>query len=265
MKYPEFIIKTNDFLNNIHVSLYDILLGVGIVVLMEYAIRALEKKNGYSRKATNKILLFMAVGLGIAYISALFSDALFHYFQSGVFKLQTITYIGGFTGGIVAFSILVYGFYPEEKKNILKILNIIIPGIVLAHALGRIGCFTAGCCYGRPTESFLGVYFPPGTNAFADGIRVKIHPTQLYEALFLFGLFFVLEYTPKINKHKFASYLVGYGVFRFFLEMFLRGDERGLLCNIPPSLLLSAMFIVVGIVIFIGTAVKNKTARSMRQ
>ncbi|MDD4077175.1 MAG: prolipoprotein diacylglyceryl transferase [Bacilli bacterium] len=259
MKYPDFIVKINDFLDKINLNLYTVLLGIGIIVLIEYVIYAFEKKNGYSRVATNKFLLFIAISLVAAYFSALFFDAVFHYFQTGIFKFETITYIGGFIGGIVVFVILVYCFYREERKNIVKILNIIIPGVVLAHACGRLGCFTAGCCYGRPTNSIFGIYFPAGTNAYIDGLRVPVHPTQLYEVFFLIVFFFVLVYVPKVKDYKFSSYLIGYGIFRFILEKYFRGDRRGLLFNLPPSLILSIVMVAGGIGILIFTLYQQKT------
>jgi len=259
MKYPEFIIKINELLSKIGLDLYLIMLGIGIIALIEYTIYGLEKKEGYSRAATNKLLVFIVISLAAAYFFSLLFDAVFHYFESGVFKFETITYIGGFIGGIVIFVILIYWFYREERRNIISILNIIIPGVVLAHAFGRIGCFTAGCCYGRPTDSIFGIYFPAGTNAYIDGIRVPVHPTQLYEAFFLFAFFFALIFIPKVKDYKFSVYLIGYGIFRFILETFFRGDKRGLLFGLPPSQILSFFMVIVGLVLLFHINSKQKT------
>src|SRR5690606_1563789 len=115
-----------------------------------------------------------------------------------------ITFIAGFLGGLTTFVLLVYFVMKEERLNIYSILNLIIPGVILAHGIGRLGCFSVGCCYGLPTDSIFGVYFPAGTNPYIDGIREKIHPTQLYEAFFLFGLFFLLKL--KIFKNHEVSF-----------------------------------------------------------
>jgi len=262
MKYPDFVVNINEWLGKIGLDLYGVLLGVGIIVLVEYAIYAFEKKERYPRAATNKFLIFIALSLAFALLSALLFDAVFHYFQTGVFAFGPITYIGGFIGGVAVFAVLIYFFYPDERKNILQLLNIIIPGVVLAHAFGRLGCFTAGCCYGRETDGVFGVLFPPGTNPYADGIRVPIHPTQLYEAFFLFAFFFVLVYVPKVKKHKFASYLIGYGVFRFVMEKFFRDDPRGLLFGFPPSLVLSFLMVLTGIAILFYTLFFKKKRAS---
>ncbi|HHZ18200.1 MAG TPA: hypothetical protein GX390_02815 [Acholeplasmataceae bacterium] len=258
MKYPDFIIKIDEILAKVGLNLYVVMIAIGIIVLVEYAIFVLEKQGGYSRAATNKLLIFIALALASAYVFAALFDAVFHYFQTGIFEFGPITFIGGLIGGVAMFVLLVSIFYREERKNILKLLNLLIPGVVLAHAFGRIGCFTAGCCYGKPTESVFGILFPPGTNPYADGILIPIHPTQLYEAFFLFALFFVLAFVPKVKEHKFAAYLIGYGIFRFFMEKFLRDDPRGLLFGLPPSLLLSALLTTTGIGILVYTFIYSK-------
>ena len=138
-------------------------------------------------------MVLFGISLLITYLFAWFFDSLFHYFVSGSFDGEGITYIAGFLGGAISFSILVYFLMKEERKNLIHIFNLIIPGVILAHAIGRIGCFSVGCCYGIKTDSIFGFYFPEGTNAYIDGIRTKIHPTQLYESIFLFSLFFLLK------------------------------------------------------------------------
>ncbi len=93
MKYPDFVVNINEWLGKIGLDLYGVLLGVGIIVLVEYAIYAFEKKERYPRAATNKFLIFIALSLAFALLSALLFDAVFHYFQTGVFAFGPITYI----------------------------------------------------------------------------------------------------------------------------------------------------------------------------
>ncbi|MDD3999442.1 MAG: prolipoprotein diacylglyceryl transferase [Bacilli bacterium] len=244
--YPEFFVSVNEFLEKIGFSTYSIFLGIGIVSLLLYIIYILEKKNNYSRERTNKILLFLVIGLGIAYLGAWFFDSLFHYIQSGVFE-GGMTFISGMLMGVGAFSLLNYLFNPQERGNILKLLNLIIPGVIIAHAFGRMGCFSVGCCYGRETDSVFGVLFPKGTQAYADGVRSPVHPTQLYEAVFLFLLFIGIRKIPWIKARQFPMYLILYGVYRAFMEIFIRGDDRGMLFNLPPSFVLSIFMISLGI------------------
>ncbi|HHZ12165.1 MAG TPA: hypothetical protein GYA05_05580 [Acholeplasmataceae bacterium] len=241
----EVIVQVDEWLGRFGLSTYTLFIACGLVLMFVYLIRVLEKKNRYSRERTNRILLWILISLAAAYLFAWFFDSLFHYFETGVFE-GGMTFISGMLGGVACFSLFTYLFNLEERGNILNLLNIIIPGVILAHAFGRIGCFSVGCCYGKETVSFLGVYFPEGTVAYSEGVRTPVHPTQLYEAFFLFALFFGIRKIPCIREKAFPFYLIIYGVFRGILEMFFRGDDRGLLFGLPPSLVLSVFLILLG-------------------
>lgn len=117
------------------------------------------------------------------------------------------TIVGGLLGGTIGV---------VASKRILGIHdrrgNQFAPGIALGMAIGRIGCFLAGCCYGMPTGSGWGV-------DFGDGILR--HPTQLYESFFCFGLFiYLLTVRSRINQPGmlFQRFLASYLTFRFFIE-----------------------------------------------
>jgi phosphatidylglycerol:prolipoprotein diacylglycerol transferase len=257
--YPQIFVDTNKLLDKINLSTFEIFLGIGIVLLLLLIIKILEKENHYSRERTNKLLILLGVSLAVAYGFAFFFDALFHYFDDGIFE-GGITFIAGMLGGVGCFMILIRIFMKEEKGNILNIMNLIIPAVPLAHGFGRLGCFSVGCCYGKPTDGIFGVLFPEGTNPYSDGIRERIHPTQLYEALFLFLLFIVLRKFPKIKNYRLSIYLMSYGVFRLILEAFFRGDSRGKLFGMDPSFLLSIIIIVAGVVILVKAIFNNKNS-----
>lgn len=108
--------------------------------------------------------------------------------------------------------------------------------VPLGHALGRLGCFAAGCCWGAPTDVSWGLRFPPqsvvalthGGPLDADGFTVALHPTQLYEALGLILLWAVLWFRrrggperPFVQTYRYA---LGYGLLRAGVEVF-RGDQ----------------------------------------
>ena len=103
--------------------------------------------------------------------------------------------------------------FVDASKFINDILIIAPACITLAHGLGRVGCFLAGCCYGKETTSILGVTFPKGSTAyFLYGPNHNVLPTQLFEAIFLFILFIILFF---MKKNQFITYLFSYGIFRF--------------------------------------------------
>ncbi len=138
-------------------------------------------------------------------------------------------------GGFVVYGGLVLGVLTPviylkyiKKTTALDKLDIAMPAISLGQAFGRIGCFLAGCCYGKPVPegAWYGITFPAGADAPSG---VPLYPTQLMSVagnLLLFG--FLLWYT---NREKFRGevvclYAFLYSVGRFLIE-FLRNDPRG--------------------------------------
>ncbi len=246
--------------------MYDIMTMIGIFVMLGYCARRYEKQEGFTRAQTNRLLVLIVVSLGFALVGSILFDAVFHSIAEGELTFGSITFIGGLIGGVVAFIILQKYFYKDDNKDLKKFLNTLITGVVIAHAFGRIGCFLAGCCYGVPTETFLGVIFPHGHahTAFPD---TKILPTQLFEAAFLFVLFFLLSKIKSFKNIELQVYLIGYGTFRFLIE-FLRGDDRGSLFGFvqteynlfpTPSQYLSVAMIVLGVVLFVKARKKLTT------
>ncbi len=115
----------------------------------------------------------------------------------------------------------------------------------LGHALGRVGCFFAGCCYGCETNLPIGVMYPE--NGIAP-TGVPLLPTQLMEACFLIILFAVLLDLSKKRARGFLSsiYLISYGAWRFIIEFFRR-DDRGSILSLSTSQFISIFLILIGI------------------
>lgn len=155
-----------------------------------------------------------------------------------------------FQGALPVGIAFIYFWAKKHKIGFLFLLDFSVPVLVLGHGIGRVGCFLNGCCYGGPTESFIGVRFPrfpaddtlsaTGSPAFVDHFRrgliehdallsLPIHPTQLYSFVGLVLISGVLLYLRK-NWRPFdgsilAAYLILYGLFRFLLE-FIRADHN---------------------------------------
>lgn len=124
------------------------------------------------------------------------------------------TIVGGLIGGTIAVMLIKKWMGITEKKG-----NIFAPAIALGIAIGRIGCFLRGCCYGTPTSLPWGV-------DFGDGILR--HPTQIYESLFALAMFFYLMKAKKNNPKPgilFEGFMMAYFIFRFFIE-FIRVENH---------------------------------------
>ena len=175
----------------------------------------------------------------MGFLSAILFQSIYDFIETGNFAIGGMTFIGGLIGGVAAFFVLFkFMVTPKEKPYLRECANYILISIVAAHFFGRIGCFLAGCCYGKITESFWGMNFPNGHR----------HPTQLYEAVLLLGIFLACF---KFKKQTIFIYPIAYGIGRFLIEFF-RGDDRGkLLVGISPSQFWSILMVVAGVVLII--------------
>jgi phosphatidylglycerol:prolipoprotein diacylglycerol transferase len=139
----------------------------------------------------------------------------------------------------------------KHHMPVLRTCDTFAPGIALGHAIGRIGCFAAGCCYGKPTHHWWGVTFTnPLAKAFSGTpLNIPIEPTQLFESAIEFVNFLFLLWLIRHKKFEgqvIGSYLFIYGVARYFIE-FLRDDpERG---SMFGGLMTGTQFISICLVI----------------
>jgi len=152
-------------------------------------------------------------------------------------------------------------YFKKIKIPVLGMLDIMAIVTCIVHGSGRIGCFMAGCCYGIPTDSFLGVIFTDPV-CQAEPLNTSLHPTQLYEAAFIFSLLIglsILKSKKKFDGQIFLIYLIAYAAGRGVLEL-LRGDiERGFLID---NILSNSQFIsllVISITIYFYIRLNRKS------
>ena len=158
---------------------------------------------------------------------------------------------GGLIGGVIG--ILVYCFW--FKLNVLSYFDLAVPSVALAQGFGRIGCFLAGCCYGKETTSAFSVTF---TNSAYAPNGVALIPTQLISSALDFIHFFILINFAKRWKKKEGQvsglYFICYSIGRFILEFF-RGDlERGSVGVLSTSQFISIFMLIFGLFLFFRPA-----------
>ena len=167
-----------------------------------------------------------------------------------------------FYGGLILACIVFFAWCALRREHPLALADLLCAVIPLGHAFGRVGCFFYGCCYGRDSNAWCAVTFPPGSPSwFEHGRRlVPVLPTQLFEAAALLALFALLL----VARRRFASwrgmvtglYMVGYGTMRFFME-YLRGDPRAAVGPLSISQTISTALVLTGVA-FIGIACHNR-------
>ena len=239
------------------IDLYLICFLVGVIVCLIFTIFAM-KKTGYSSTARDTIIMIGIFAIIIGLLSASLFQAIYNLAAGKGFTFEGMTFIGGLIGGVIAFVglyfLFVYAINPHLKeksffkadmnKGIWYLLRIAPISITIAHGFGRIGCLFAGCCHGKVTDEWYGIWDAE--------VGAKTVPIPLYEAIFLFVLSAVMIVLLfKIDfKYNMALYLVSYGIWRFVIEYF-RADYRGdFIPGLSPSQFWSIIMVIGGIAIF---------------
>jgi phosphatidylglycerol---prolipoprotein diacylglyceryl transferase len=164
-----------------------------------------------------------------------------------------------FYGGFL--SAIVFGIFylKKHKMNVLRCADIYSLPVAIGLMFGRLGCFMAGCCYGKicPTWFLFGNKFSivNFVRPQAEPLDTSLYPTQMAEALVGIGIFFFLFfYRPKKRFHGELSaiFLIVYSIARFILEYFRADDIRGLWLGgtLSTSQILSIPLLVIGIILF---------------
>ena len=161
-------------------------------------------------------------------------------------------YHGGlaFQGGFITATLTAVWYLKKKKLPLLPMLDLLAPYIALAHAIGRIGCFLNGCCYGK--EVPWGLYFPVH--------EARLHPTQLYDTVGLLIVFLILRKFQKSSRTPgavFAWYLILAGIQRVINEFF-RADHAAMYGWLSNFQVLSLGILLAGIVMLTMLKAKAK-------
>ncbi|SDL20851.1 phosphatidylglycerol:prolipoprotein diacylglycerol transferase [Maridesulfovibrio ferrireducens] len=173
------------------------------------------------------------------------------YSQEFIHNPVEILYI--WQGGLVFSGAFLFGslsgllFLKSQKQPLLQWLDCIAPGVALGQTIGRLGCFFAGCCYGKTTSLPWGVTFSdPGSLA---PIGHLLHPTQLYHSLAGLLTFVILLIAKNFIKSEgglTGLFLILFSVCRFIIEFF-RADYRGELGPFSLTQFFTLIFFSIGI------------------
>jgi len=214
-----------------------------------YLAQRAAKKSGISPDViTNSALLVLFSGIAGARILYVLLDIEF-YAQNPI-EIFMLPHGGlAFYGGAIAAIAAELVYLKLKKLSVYKIGDLIIPYVALGQAIGRIGCFLNGCCYGKPTDFFFGVTFPGEAHA--------VYPTQIFSSFFLIFLYGFLRLLQELNV-KPGIVLVSYGLLysagRFSIEFF-RGDNMAIVFGLTFSQFVSAIvFLFCAILLLIRLA-----------
>lgn len=231
------------------ITLYTYGLFLAIAFFVGLWIGEIRRGNIEKRHILNIVVMIFLFGIIGARLFFVFSNV--SYFLKHPFEIVArsgFTFHGGFIFAII-------GTFLYCKKNSLsffKMADILSPSFAIGLAIGRIGCFFEGCCFGKPTNLPWGILFPVGSWAYKEFGQIPVHPTQIYSSVADFLLFLILFWIK--NKREgglFFTFLLCYSFLRFFIEL-LRFQPIFLFGLTQPQVL----FFIIGaisIIWFLGS------------
>lgn len=205
---------------------YGLLMVLGILAGTALAYWRARRRNYHAEAIWDLVLYVTVAGL----LGARLWEVVFSWSYYGQHPGEILAiWRGGLSvqGSILGAAPVVYWYTRKHGIDFWRLADIMVPGVLLGQAIGRLGCFLNGCCFGVPTGGPLGVVFPPGTDAYAALGAQPLVPTQLLEAgydLLAMGLLLLVDRRPTFPGFLTTLYFILYALGRFGLE-FWRADS----------------------------------------
>ncbi len=190
----------------------------------------------------------------------------FQSFRANPVEILSLARSGGvFYGGLIVAVLVAFWYMRRHRLPLWPTFDVFAPGIALGHAVGRMGCLMAGCCYGRPTSVPWGIVFTdPFTGDYVGTpLGVALHPTQIYEVIAETAiLLFLLRFERRgrgFAGRTFWTYILLYGVSRYVIEFF-RGDPRGSVLVFSTSQLISVILVPLSVLMLAYLSQRRRPA-----
>lgn len=215
----------------------------------------LAKKAGYNPETITNLAIYCALS-GLAGAKLLmFAFDWRYYWQkpTDIFSIATLQAAGVYQGGLLLAVLFAWFYLRRHKLPFFGVADAFAPGVALGHAIGRIGCFAAGCCWGSRCDRPWAVTFtdPEAAKLVGVPLHVPLHPAQLYESFaeFILCYFLCRQFLKKHGQGEIIGlYLILYSIVRFIVEFF-RNHEQALPLGLPFSLTqwIAAATLLVGL------------------
>lgn len=200
---------------------------------------------------------------------ALYVVISYDYFMENPLQVFSI-WNGGlvFYGGFIGAAISGFLFVKKRKLDPWKMADLAAPSIALGHAIGRFGCLAAGSCYGKPTDSWLGITF---TDPLAIApLGISLYPTQIFDSINELLIFFILiAVRPKkmFDGQLFLLWIMLYAVGRFIVEIYRGDDIRGFIIQdaISVSQGLAIVVFAVSALAMLIAVLRDKQRKAAQQ
>jgi phosphatidylglycerol:prolipoprotein diacylglycerol transferase len=208
---------------------YGVLVAAAFLIALWMTSRLAREAGMNSEVVVNLGVYCALAGIVGAKVLMIALDPAFRSNPMEIFSLSTLQSAGIFYGGLIAALITAYIYMSRNGLPVFKTADLFAPGLALGHGIGRLGCFAAGCCWGKPTHLPWAVTFTnPDAQAVGVPLGIPLHPTQLYEAFSEFiicGVLFLFAHRKHRPGAIIGGYLALYGTVRFLVEFLREHDE----------------------------------------
>jgi phosphatidylglycerol---prolipoprotein diacylglyceryl transferase len=258
-------------IGNFPINTYGVFLALAFLGAIMVTVR-LGGRDGLPRERIYDLCLWMLLTSLIgSKVLMFFTEPEYRDHPRLLFSLDFLRSGGVFYGGLIGAVLTGYFLMRRYKLPWWKTADACAPGIALGNVLGRQGCFSAGCCWGKPTTMPWGVKFTElGHEITGVPTGVALHPTQLYESLsmlIVFGFLLWLHKRRRFSGQVILAYALLYAAVRFVIE-FYRDDPRGDILGLTTLTGLSTsqlIGIVVGLAALVLMIMKWRNATATEE
>lgn len=233
---------------------FPLFVGIGLAFGIFFVFFQL-RKIAPSPERENAIMFALPLTFILGTVGAHILDV---FFRAGMKTLVKNPFAYGLTfyGWLISAFIFLIIYSKAVNISSVYLFNLFTPAFAIGQAVGRIGCFLGGCCYGCPGTP--GVVYPPDSLPYKQYGSTPLIPVQIYESICLLFIFVILIKFIRF-KHRGAMYLIMLSVERFILEFF-RADDRGELLNdvLSPSQWISIGLFFTGFLLLLAISKKKK-------
>jgi phosphatidylglycerol---prolipoprotein diacylglyceryl transferase len=223
-------------IGSFYLPTYGVLVALGFLAGLSVTVKLARKSGLDAEKITNLAVYVALAGL----VGAKLLMIAFDWPDIQIFSLATMQAAGVFQGGLILALITAFFYIRHNNLPVLGVSDAFAPGVAIGHAIGRLGCFAAGCCWGKECHLPWAVTFKNPDAGALTGVplNVPLHPAQLYESItemLLFAFLYWRYQKPHNQGQIIGIYLVVSSVIRFLIE-FERFHEQALPFGLPLSI-----------------------------
>ena len=233
-------------IGSFYLPTYGVLVALGFLAGLWITVRLARKSGLDAEKITNLAVYVALAGL----LGAKLLMIAFDWPDIQIFSVSTLQAAGVFQGGLILALVTAFFYIRHNNLPVLAVSDAFAPGIALGHAIGRLGCFAAGCCWGKECHLPWAVTFrnPEAYALTGVPLDVPLHPAQIYESTteaLLFTFLYWRYHRPHAPGEIIGLYLLISSIARFLIE-FDRFHEQALPFGLPLSI---TQWIAIGLAI----------------